>query len=83
MGISKVTRNYQISIPKDVRTSLGVKIGDIVMIRREDNVIIVKPLEKDIVEKTFGSWKKMKKTGVEYVREIRDEAEKREAELGL
>lgn len=83
MGISKVTRNYQVSIPKDVRERIEIKEGDVVLIKKKDETIIVKPLKEDIVEKSFGSWEGMEKTGEEYTREVRDKAERREKKIGL
>ena len=33
---TKVTRNFQITIPEEVRTNLNIKIGDQVIIERAD-----------------------------------------------
>lgn len=37
----KVTRKYQVTIPESVRTKLGVKIGDTLIVKSEDNQIIM------------------------------------------
>ncbi len=37
----KVTRKYQVTIPENVRCKLGVKIGDKLMVKSEDNRIIM------------------------------------------
>ena len=37
----KVTRKYQVTIPKNVRSKLGVKIGDKLRVTSEDNRIIM------------------------------------------
>ena len=41
MGISKITRNYQITLPKDVRSIAGLKEGDEVMFVIEDGKILI------------------------------------------
>ncbi len=42
MGITRVTRNYQVTIPSDVRKKLGIRIGDILVIEIEDGKAIIK-----------------------------------------
>jgi AbrB family looped-hinge helix DNA binding protein len=37
----KVTRKYQVTIPESVRSKLGVKIGDKLRVKSEDNHIIM------------------------------------------
>ena len=37
----KVTRKYQITIPQSVRSELGVKIGDKLIVKSEDKRIII------------------------------------------
>ncbi len=77
MGISKITRNCQITLPKDVRKVIGLKEGDeVVFIIDGDKVRLVKS-DEDIIKRTAGIWKDMKETGVEYQRKIRKESEKR------
>ena len=44
----KVTRNYQITIPAEIRRKLGIKIGDILMVRYEDGVIIIEKPRLDL-----------------------------------
>jgi len=36
----KVTRKYQVTIPKSVRSKLGIKIGDTLIVRSEGRQII-------------------------------------------
>jgi AbrB family looped-hinge helix DNA binding protein len=38
----KVTRKYQVTIPESVRSKLGVKIGDTLIVASENNHIIMK-----------------------------------------
>ncbi len=37
----KVTRKYQVTIPENVRSKLGVKIGDKLIVKSEDKRIIM------------------------------------------
>ncbi|XHH07929.1 MAG: AbrB/MazE/SpoVT family DNA-binding domain-containing protein [Candidatus Bathyarchaeia archaeon] len=37
----KVTRKYQVTIPESVRAELGVKIGDKLLVKSENNRIIM------------------------------------------
>jgi len=43
MSISKVTRNYQTTIPSDIREKLHIDVGMILDFHVEKGVIIVKP----------------------------------------
>jgi len=48
MGITKVTRNYQITIPSDVRKKLGIKVGDVLLVDVEDGKIVLKKSELEL-----------------------------------
>jgi len=82
MGVTKVTRNYQVTIPKDVREMENIHIGDELIVVIEGDEIVMRRIRDRILERNFGAWGKGK-SGVEFTREIRDEAEKRERRLGL
>ena len=82
MGITKVTRNYQVTLPKDVREMEDIKVGDTLAVTIKDDGIFLRRLNKDFIKKTAGIWKS-KGSGVAYVRKIRDEEEKRLKRLGL
>ena len=82
MGITKVTRNYQITLPQDVRQAEQIQVGDRLIITTRGNEIVLRKLDEDIIEKCFGAWK-TKGSGVAYVRRLRKEAERREKRLGL
>ena len=43
MSLSKITRNYQVSIPKDVRETLGLREGDYVEFEERDGEIVMVP----------------------------------------
>jgi len=81
MTLTKVTRNYQITLPKDVREDMEIKIGDTMLIQKEQDQIKMKKFTRNILEKSFGSWKNV--NSIEFVRNIRDESEERLRKLGL
>lgn len=85
MGITRVTRNYQVTLPKDVREFSKLKEGDKLLISLEDHEVIrMRKLEEDdILKKAFGSWKKVRVPSVKYVRELRKGWSKRYKRLGL
>ena len=58
MPLVKITRNYQLTIPKAIREELKLKEGDIVEVYREGDRIVIKKLErfdeiKDFLPKDF------------------------------
>ena len=46
MSIVWITRKYQITIPKEVREKLNLRIGDLLKVEVEDDKIVLKPLIK-------------------------------------
>ena len=48
MPISKVNRNYQVTIPKEVRTKARIERGDSVLVEynEEDGLVMVRPPAK-------------------------------------
>ena len=71
MGISKITRNFQITLPRDVREFKNFKVGDKVLFVVEDKRIDLVKLDKNIVKETAGIWSDLKESGVEYERRLR------------
>jgi AbrB family looped-hinge helix DNA binding protein len=58
MPLVKITRNYQLTIPKAIREELKLREGDIVEVYREGDRIVIKKLErideiKDFLPKDF------------------------------
>lgn len=49
MSYVRVLRNGQITVPKDLRESLGIKEGDILELEMEKNKVVIKP--KMLVDK--------------------------------
>lgn len=84
MSMTKVTRNYQITVPRDIREQANIKEGDKIVITMENDEIKMKKFDEDVFKKAFGSWKSVGiKDSVKYVRDIRNEWEKRAKRLGL
>lgn len=55
----KVTRKYQVTIPEKVRSELGVKIGDKLIVKSENNRIVMEAPERisnpsDVLWNLFG-----------------------------
>ena len=48
MSLTKVTRNYQITIPSDVRKKLGIRVGDVLMVEVEDGKVVLKKSELEL-----------------------------------
>ena len=46
MSITKVTRNYQITIPAEVRKALGIKEGELLEVNLEGDKIVIQRLKK-------------------------------------
>jgi len=63
----KITRNYQTTIPADIRNKLGIKIGDRILVYIDKDRIIMEKPKGDI---TKISIKLDKKIDAEYVEKI-------------
>ena len=79
MTISKITRNFQITLPRDVREQKNLKVGDMVVFEVEDDRVGIVKLEKDILSQTAGLWSGSQETGQSYQRRLRKGWEKRRA----
>ncbi|AEE94403.1 VapB-type antitoxin [Acidianus hospitalis W1] len=55
----KVTRNYQITIPYDVREKLGIKIGDKLVVYVEGDKIIIRKKSGNIASLNLTLGKKI------------------------
>ncbi len=42
--VVKVTRKYQITLSKEVREKLGIRIGDFLRVKVEDGKIVLEPI---------------------------------------
>ena len=77
MGISKITRNFQITLPKDVRELKDFKVGEKVLFLVEGNRVDIVKIDKNVVKEAVGLWAGMKETGLDYERRLRKEWSKR------
>ena len=48
MELTKVTRNYQITIPSEVRKKLGINVGDVLIVEVENGKIVLKKSDLEL-----------------------------------
>ena len=82
MALTKVTRNYQITVPRDIREQAHIVEGDKLLITFDTGGIMLKKMNEDWFRKAFGSWRNVKDP-VAYVREMRKGWAVRRKRLGL
>lgn len=82
MGIAKVTRNFQVTIPKDARKMFNISVGDTLLVSPREKEVVIKKLDENPVDASCGIWKSAK-DAVKFVREGRAEYEKRAKRLGI
>lgn len=71
MALVTVTRNYQITLPEDVRKRKSIKEGERLVVRVDrSGRIVVEKVATSIAKRTFGRWKD-EVSGVEYVDALR------------
>lgn len=81
-----MTRNYQITIPKEIREDIDIEIGDKLSITTiEEGIALKKFDEVSIIDGCAGCWKDVPKTllSAKYAEKIRAESEKMMKRLGL
>ena len=85
MGIAKVTTNYQVTIPKDIRRIHGIKIGDTVLFAVEGDKIHFMNMDREkILTEISGSWKnEITGSSTAYVKKLRSGWSKRTKRLGI
>ena len=81
MGITKITRNYQITLPRDVREVEGLNEGDEVIFSFEGDKVIVQKVRKDPVMAAAGVWKDIKESGAQYQKRMRLQWKRRQKAL--
>lgn len=82
MSITKVTRNYQITVPRDIREQAKIHEGDKLVVTIDSGEIKLKKFDEDSFKRAFGIWKDVKDS-VKYVRDIRKGWEKRRKRFAL
>ena len=84
MPLTKVTRNYQITLPKEVREQASVNVGDTIVVTVDNgNITLKKRSSREALDRAFGIFTSIKGDSVDYVRKMRAESEKRARRLGL
>ena len=79
MAVSRVTRNYQVTVPREIRELASIKVGDTLLFSKEGDEVIVKRVDKDVLSRGFGLWKRaQEKTPWLVNKLLRTEAEKKE-----
>jgi antitoxin PrlF len=69
---SKVTRKYQVTIPKEVRKKVGVEIGDELKVMDKGELIVLQKVNKAKSLLAFaGCWKGYPEDTEEFMRDIR------------
>lgn len=67
-----VTRNYQVTLPREIRKKTDIAIGETMLIETDGNEIVLKKMNEDPVKAAFGLWRgRIKESSVEYVRNLR------------
>lgn len=82
MATTTVTRNYQITLPKEIREVENIQVGDKLFVSLSDEVIELRKFSRERLKASFGAWK-TKEDSVKTIRHIRDESEQRMKRLGL
>ena len=76
MGLSKITRNFQVTLPRDVREMKGFHVGDNVIFVLDGERVELMSGNKDVVHAAAGLWDS-KETGLEYESRLRKGWKKR------
>ena len=71
MGVSKMTRNFQVTIPRDVREVKRLKDGDRVMFAIDGDRVELHRVDEDVIAAAAGLWHDSKERGTEYERRAR------------
>ncbi|MBI2549910.1 AbrB/MazE/SpoVT family DNA-binding domain-containing protein [Candidatus Woesearchaeota archaeon] len=58
MAVSRVTRNYQVTVPREIRELADIKVGDMVLFIKEGEDVVLRKIDKELLGKGFGLWKK-------------------------
>lgn len=72
MSVVKVTRKYQVTIPKEVRRKRGIDIGDRLKVSLENDKIILESIKGSAVDEAAGSWELDVEDNAEFVRKLRE-----------
>lgn len=81
MGISKITRNFQVTLPKDVRELKNLREGDKVLFVIEGERIDLVKMDKGVIKAAAGLWAGLKETGLGYEKRVRKTWRKRQRSI--
>ena len=77
MAVSKVTRNYQVTVPREVRELANINVGDTILFIKEGEEVMLRRIDKDLLSKAFGLWKRAEEKTPLVNRLLRGELKKR------
>ena len=83
MGIAKVTSNFQVTIPKDIRKMKEIDIGDEVLFTLVGNKVDFLKVSEEPLESFAGIWRKSNEGAVNEVRRSRRASDRRSTRLGI
>jgi len=83
MSFVKVTRKYQVTIPKEIREKRGIEIGDRLKVGLEGGKIVLERAEESVIDEVAGSWELDIGDSTEFVRELRKGGIDRLRRLGI
>ena len=81
MGISKITRNFQVTLPKDVRSMVGINEGDSVVFVFEGDRVVLQKVKDNPIMASAGLWNNMNETGEKYQKRLRTQWKKRQEQV--
>ncbi|HKZ63732.1 MAG TPA: AbrB/MazE/SpoVT family DNA-binding domain-containing protein [Thermoplasmata archaeon] len=71
MGVSKLTRNFQVTVPRDVRDLKRLKEGDQVIFAIDGERVELHKADEDVIAAAAGIWTRTREGGVRYERSSR------------
>ena len=66
-----MTRNFQVTVPRDVRAVKHLKEGDRVAFAIDGERVELQKVDEDVIAAAAGLWKDTGKSGLQYERSVR------------
>ncbi len=73
VSVSSVTSKGQVTIPKDIRDTLGIREGDKVIFLMDGDQAVIRKVNDEKLSDILSRQKPWPESGVEYQRRLRDE----------
>ncbi len=73
--LSKVTGKGQVTIPVEIRTELGIAIGDTIFFEKRNGQIVIKKAEKKSMVEVLEDSTPLSKSTMRMMKKIRDECD--------